>query len=613
MGQLPANMTVPLGDDELPSSLCSRIAYLNRRSGRDFCLDMGFTFQGVVDGDQATLNKLAERSRVDPDALARSAIVRQGDRTYTFKGHAMRRSSLLRGRIRACAGCLRDDLGSLSCTEVARPYQRAIWVLASVRTCPVHEAALIELGHDLGPHTIHDFTRSVEPRIREIEALALSASARSLSELEGYLLDRLDGGGDGAPWLQGLRYDAAAKACEILGAVAVHGPQVKISALSEDELYDAGARGFEIARHGEPAICELLNLLQSKCNHRRLLTGPKTAFGRLYDWLAHESDDDAYEPLRDIIMRHAIETMPLGPGDEIFGRPVSSRKMHSVRTASIEFETHPKRLRKLLLLGGLIEDTTPRLHDDKVLFGAEESRAFIHRVLDALPMTEAAKYLNVPRPHDRGLLEHGFIRPVIELDQGVLTHYNFAKADLDDFLERLLAGADEPGEADAGFCNLLSAGKQACCAVMEIVRLKLEGKLTRTRKSPTYDGFLSLLVDPDEVRLLVRREEHGGLSLRETEKSLGVRSDVLTALLAQSHLPFRVGINPVNRCPQKLVMRADLDEFMRTYVSLIRLARERGVHFSGLKSALEEGGVPLAFDRETIATRFYRRDSLPPV
>ncbi|QND69688.1 hypothetical protein HB777_39805 (plasmid) [Mesorhizobium loti] len=287
--------------------------------------------------------------------------------------------------------------------------------------------------------------------------------------------------------------------------------------------------------------------------------------------------------------------------------------MHSVRTASIEFETHPKRLRKLLLLGKLIDETTRTVPDDKVLFDAEEGRTFIRRVFDALPMTDAAKYLNVPRLHDRGLLEHGFIRPVIELDQGVLTHYNFAKAALDDFLARLLAGADEPGEADPGFCNLLSAGKQACCAVMEIVRLKLEGKLTRTRKSPTDCGFLSLLVDPDEVRLLVRREEHGGLSLRETEKSLGVRSEVLTALLAQGHLPFRVGINPVNRCPQKLVMRADLDEFMRTYVSLIRLAKERGVHFSGLKSALEESGVPLAFDRETISTRFYRRDSLPSV
>jgi hypothetical protein len=75
--------------------------------------------------------------------------------------------------------------------------------------------------------------------------------------------------------------------------------------------------------------------------------GLRLAFGRLYEWLAHESDDAAYEPLRDIIRRHVIETMPLGPGDDVFGREVTVRRLHSVRSASLEMDVHPKRLRKL--------------------------------------------------------------------------------------------------------------------------------------------------------------------------------------------------------------------------------------------------------------------------
>jgi hypothetical protein len=84
--------------------------------------------------------------------------------------------------------------------------------------------------------------------------------------------------------------------------------------------------------------------------------GPRLVFGRLYEWLAHESDDAAYEPLRDIIRRHVIETMPLGPGDDVFGREVTVRRLHSVRSASLEMDVHPKRPPRLGRRAGTSSD-----------------------------------------------------------------------------------------------------------------------------------------------------------------------------------------------------------------------------------------------------------------
>lgn len=88
---------------------------------------------------------------------------------------------------------------------------------------------------------------------------------------------------------------------------------------------------------------------------------------------------------------------------------------------------------------------------------------------------------------------------------------------------------------------------------------------------------------------------------------------VLMALLENSVVPSRTDTNPINRCPQTVVDQDDIEIFKATYVSLMKLAQETGVHFNVLKKQLESANVPLAFDREKISGRFYRRATLPPI
>jgi len=106
MVQLPRKLTVALGHAETPASFASRTAYLNGRSARDFCLDMGFQFQHVVDGRPEALERLAHCGRVDLDTISAFAFKRTGDRSYEIRGERILRSGLARSRVRVPAGKL---------------------------------------------------------------------------------------------------------------------------------------------------------------------------------------------------------------------------------------------------------------------------------------------------------------------------------------------------------------------------------------------------------------------------------------------------------------------------------------------------------------------------
>jgi hypothetical protein len=51
----------------------------------------------------------------------------------------------------------------------------------------------------------------------------------------------------------------------------------------------------------------------------------------------------------------------------------------------------------------------------------------------------------------------------------------------------------------------------------------------------------------------------------------------------------------------------DIDAFMEAYVSLMGLARERGLHFRALKSQLDAAGIVPAFEPEEVPATFYLR------
>jgi nucleotide-binding universal stress UspA family protein len=124
-------------------------------------------------------------------------------------------------------------------------------------------------------------------------------------------------------------------------------------------------------------------------------------------------------------------------------------------------------------------------------------------------------------------------------------------------------------------------------------------------------GYMSVLVDVEEVRALVRGPDHGGLTGLEIKDKLSTTAKVAAALIKHGFLKSVTVINPVNRCPTVVVPVEEVERFAREYVSLFALARQQGRHFLAMKKELDAAGITPALDPEKVGATFYRKRYLP--
>jgi hypothetical protein len=103
-------------------------------------------------------------------------------------------------------------------------------------------------------------------------------------------------------------------------------------------------------------------------------------------------------------------------------------------------------------------------------------------------------------------------------------------------------------------------------------------------------------------------DDHGGLTPYQAACEIGVTDRVARMLIKHGHLKTVSTINPINRCPQVVVMPAEVERFRREYVSLFALAKQQGRHFRKLKQEMDDAGVAAAFDVNKIGATFYRRE-----
>lgn len=608
MKPLPRSMTVPLCEGETPASFCSRNAMLIGRTAREFCQDAGFGFQGLVDGDRPSIEALATRCRADAGLLLATAAVKTGRTSYRVRNQIVTRAAMPRGTVRVCPLCLEQDIEVGRVPRHVRPYGRLAWQMDAIRTCREHGIGFAVASTDITPARLHDFAVLIQPRLPALDEMTKEARRRGLSGLERHLLDRLDGIADAeAAWVASFPFYATARICEVLGAVAIKGVGLDPDSLSDSEWQDAGGIGYEIAREGEAGIRSLLVRLQEGFVGGRRAWGVRSVFGYLHTALLGTINDPAYEPLREIVRQHVIETMPVGKSDKIFGTFVSERRIHSIRSATLELGVHRKRLRKLLLAAGVIPEASADLSDERVTFDAIETGPLLARIADCLSLEQAGKYLGAHRPHPRLLFEAGFIKPFVIGGTEAFKDHGFTKSSLDDFLERLLAGAVPLGPNEVGFFSIPMTAKRASCSAMEIVRLLLDGKLTQIRVRPSQVGYLSVAVDPEEVKPLVLEVVPHGLGLVQASKRMRIDSSTVRALVDLGHLPSRKASHPASKRPQIVLDEQDVDLFLSRYGTKAMMSAQMGVRLSQIWRAIKNGDVKPAFDQLPTFVRFYDR------
>ena len=613
----PIELLVPLGEGESHTSFCSRLAFQNCcKSVFEFCNDWGISARGLVDGTRDALMALASLGCASFESLWVSAIRRTAD-GYVCGDEFIAKPMLRRMRTMVCPACIAEDMECAGDLGPAAAYGRTAWLLRPVHTCPKHNLTLVEVarGYDGSQNglDIHDFTQRIGDVAGKLDGWMEAARPAVPTPLELYVHRRLQGDAPmKASWLNTLPFYWAVRACEVVGAVDIGGSRVVFSNLGDEQWCEAGAAGFDRLAEGPEGLQPLLDRLFSQPNAGKGDIGPRTFLGPLYSWLIDRDEPD-FAPLRSMVRETTLNRMAMPPEETMFGRPLGERRMHSVHSASKAFAIHPKRLRKLLRLAGFLDETSASLTNDLAVFPADaKALDFLALVRDAMTLKEGGEYINAPRVQIHLLHDSGLIVPFIRgrTGDGIKDHA-FDRCALDAFLGRLLADATDllPGEDD--LVDIRAAAKRAQCLAADVVRMLLDRNLARVRKRPGVTGYMSVLVDPVEVRANLGIAARPGLSLHEVHRRMGWSRPVVVALIDHGHLPAKVITNPVTGMQQRIVDETDLDRFAARYVSLFALAKERSAHHLKLKQELDGAGIQPAFDTAQVPASFYERDGLP--
>ncbi|MBB3399127.1 type II toxin-antitoxin system VapC family toxin [Rhizobium sp. BK060] len=338
--------------------------------------------------------------------------------------------------------------------------------------------------------------------------------------------------------------------------------------------------------------------------------GGRSLFGRLYEMVAHETRDPAFDPIRDIMKDVAIRSLPLGPGDEFFG-PVTERRLHSVQSASKQFDVHPKRLYKLLVNSGTVDPRGPKNTFERILVDAAAMEQFASDAKATIDVKETKDRLGLTRLWFEELVSGGELVPYggagddSEVSKRVDRRFQISQAD--ELLGKLRSAITT--EAIDNMADISSVRRQANCTLREIFDLLLGGHLERVATVAPESTFVDIRLDPEEVKSKTRLEDHHGcFTLREIEKLLPAASRIVKALIVDGHLTSKKVRNPVKRALQTVVEPKALSQFTSTYVSIGNIATALGTRTWSLQNRFEAAGVWPAF--EAAGTSFYKASDL---
>ncbi|RWX40254.1 hypothetical protein EHH54_13020 [Rhizobium leguminosarum] len=490
-------LTADFKDDESFASFVSRVAAANAaRSAETFCQHMGLQFQALVDGDPTSVTRMLALCRQTEKVLA-PGVARREERTYAFGTETLLRSNMSRRHLRACPHCLEEDEEAGTGPSGTRAYGRLAWLPTFVRTCAKHDAYLVPLPEPLEFGSPHDFAARVR-LARDSWNLFRDASTPAVpSNLERYVAERLLGRTRQPNWMDELPLYAAGKLTETVGAIVNHGRNFVTGNLTEAEWVEAGRSGFEITSSGPAAFAEFLRSLHDRFWNKDGDFGGRLVYGRLYEMLAHENEDPAYNSIRDIIRETTVASLPIGPDHHLFG-VATPRRWHSVHSATKEFGLHHKTARKMFAAARLIpsDDETA---DSRTLVDAAEMETFIHRWQSSLKTDAARERVNIGRSSWDIVLKEGYVKPLIEdyKERGVAPL--FPLDELDRFIVRLEAVAPAGTTTDPDFVSLPTAAKRASARLSHILKLLFEGELETAYTESSAHGFEGVRVSVSEL------------------------------------------------------------------------------------------------------------------
>lgn len=589
--------TLPLNPQETPTSYCSRLAARNLcSSAQEFCLDMGFTLAGLVEGNDKALVGLATVSGVDVDVLRDRSFTKVGPRLFQVCGQVIIAAASRRNYLRFCPVCLMADLSTQVDYGKAAAFQRVHWQISWFRSCPVHSIGLVSQGKLGKAMACADFAGITGPSLPQLQEEARLARIQPPTAMERYLFNRLYGLEAAArPWLlDTLPMYLAVRLCELIGAISVHGAKVSVRNLDEDAVAHAAHVGCDILVGGEGSFRHFVRQSMSVFWDKGGDAGGMSLFGGLYGWLHEQIEEQAFDPFREAIRSEMLAALPLGPADTIFNQPAGRRRIWSLAAVASHLGVTDSRMRRYFEMQGLLHDENKALRNERIVFPADLVEPLLEQFQSLMGPKEAAKRLRITRARVQDLMDHGLLVPFIKSGDETLFRTAFKAVDVDEFMEKVERQVTM--DMEPGMTSISAAAKLSPLAYPRVVRLLLEGRLTRVAKMIEADGDLPVAVDPAEIRRLRADMENQGepwpyLTIDDVAERMKWKSAIVRSLVAEGLLVHREMLNPATKRRCIVVHRDDLECFDKEYVTLGDATQKFGYGYI-LENFLRQGVKP---------------------
>ena len=610
----PLRETLALGNEETPASFASRLAAMNwASSAREFCRDFYLSFDKIAAGDNQEIRRLAAFAGADEQQLLAHAPVRVTRWSFMLNGTIVPGYISRRTSVRICPHCsLEDAARNPGLAPEAAMHGRDWWLIGSLRTCPEHASALIEVGRGLSTYA-HDFAAIAGRSIDELEALTRDVALRKQSPFEEFVRARLAGKNPAAGLLTDLPLSHANHVCERFGLLKLYRNKRVLQA-TEDELWAASAAGFEILKVGQIAIRKLFEQASDHRQKSSRNTGDaKQTIGPLHGFLGHEATSPAYAEIRRASMEALCELFPYGPEDgQLFGFSIVARKVHTQGTAALAYGVQERTLRKLCVAGGIGRFARPGDTRSRLFIDARQLDRFLGGTKGVSMLRALAIKLTMPEQHLHALVRHGQLQPIVpKADMPPRHKLFFRVADVEEFFDRLWTAVRPTSDQPAtGLIALADAWRKTDWTLGQIISGIADGTVKAWGDADAR-RYETIRVDPDLLRF-ISHDQHGAfVSFDDAAQTIGCRYDAIEELCQRRLLIGGRRSNPQTGRLWLAVQAESLSRFDLEYVSLFHLSRLLSTTISKTRLWTADNGIEPAFAVAAAGGQFFRRSQIP--
>ena len=492
---------------------------------------MALGWRAIVAGDADALAELAALGGVERATLERHAILPGGGhRRRHIGGEIVHHKTLRHIHQHDCPLCVRGAEASAGGAPVT-------WQLEPTRRCPIHAVALVELPRAEFPRAVHDLAGRVRDHRALIEAAARDPEAVEVSAFDRYIAERVLSGRSGASWLDGSDLACTWRVCETVGIILLHGPSIRVDRLRSADLAAAAGAGFDAIGGAKADLAGTLRAIHARGGNRsgnERGGGFYSEFEPLARFLGKLHEGPGSAEVLGAIRDFVEETYPVGPGDDVLGRPCRRRRVHSLMTATRAHDIQHLRMRRLVrAVAETPGHAGPPAPTQHLWFDTDAWDPFLRRYARALNSKAAAAALGVRQVLLNQMTEAGWLRLVVSLP-GLAERYD--PRDLEAVLEGLLRQSRLIAEVGDDMSPVLSAPGEFNHSALDILDLIRGDRLVFVGRLAEAHGIPDLVIRPGEVLDVLAGSRLEGYRHADVRRVLGMNCPTVSWLIKTGRL-----------------------------------------------------------------------------